>query len=48
MSNGVPQGLTSSPLLFNIFSLSLIDSLAKEGCKLLLYADDILGYTDSI
>jgi hypothetical protein len=47
MSTGVPQGLTSSPLLFNIFALTLIEELGNKTNTTLLYADDIIGINNS-
>lgn len=41
MTKGVPQGLSSSPVLFDIYINSAIDELNKLETFNVLYADDI-------
>ena len=40
-TQGVPQGFLTSPLLFNLITLSLIDELKEGGITCCLFADDI-------
>lgn len=47
-TNGVPQGLTTSPHLFNIFSESLLTQLELAGLKVYAYADDIAFVGESL
>lgn len=49
VSNGVPQGLLTSPMLFNIFAEPVLEDLqALPGyCKAYMYADDLLVLADS-
>jgi Reverse transcriptase (RNA-dependent DNA polymerase) len=38
---GIPQGLLTSPMLFNIYMEPLINSLTEQGLIVIAYADDI-------
>ena len=49
-ANGVPQGSVSGPLLFVIYSVSLIsqlDMLGDKGLKLAMFADDLTIWNSS-
>lgn len=41
-TRGVPQGLGSSPGLFNIFIEGIINIFEAEGIYIQLYADDLI------
>jgi hypothetical protein len=41
-SRGVPQGMISSPMLFNIYSEEILDELCTENVFVRMYADDLL------
>ena len=42
-SSGVPQGLISSPLLFNIYVEPLLEELESAGLFSRMYADDAVS-----
>ena len=46
ITNGVPQGLTSPPALFDIYIEELLGILEANGMKCFAYADD-LAFTAS-
>ncbi len=41
-TTGVPQGLTTSPLLFNLYTEELIERLEKEQYWVRMFADDLV------
>jgi hypothetical protein len=41
-SNGVPQGGTSSPILFDVFAEPLIDALKTASIFVKMFADDLV------
>jgi hypothetical protein len=45
-TNGVPQGGTTSPILFDIFIESLVKKLKAKGHFVKLFADDIVVIGD--
>ena len=49
-SNGLPQGSTISPMLFNVYIEELAERLTKAGIAGLFYADDIviIGNDDDV
>lgn len=46
-SKGVPQGLTTSPILFNIYVEELMNELRGKGLFFQLFADDIVIACDN-
>jgi hypothetical protein len=46
-TNGVPQGLTSSPACFDIVTESLLEDLASLDSNPIMYADDLVTIADS-
>jgi RNA-directed DNA polymerase len=46
LTNGVPQGSTLAPVLFNIFVETLSDNLRETGMQFQFYADDIVVLAD--
>lgn len=45
-SRGVPQGLTTSPILFNIFVEPILEELEQADIFGAMYADDLLITTE--
>ena len=46
LTNGVAQGSTIAPLLFNIYVEELSNSLKKEDITHFLFADDLIMISD--
>jgi hypothetical protein len=44
-SRGVPQGLTTSPLLFNIYVEDILERMDRENIFTAMYADDLVCVT---
>lgn len=47
-TTGLPQGLKTSPLLFNIYSETLIAELIHREVKTWFYADDIVCLVEGV